>query len=191
MLGTLFFDKQDRELLRMINETIDHGPSQDLEHKVFDANLHPHGILELTTTHEYRMAHAVINLLGNLEAGGAPDRLMALRILRDEVLHSARTPFRYNTGRVLIQIMKEIIRSRQDELTQLKLVHDFRKVTSGNPRLVRQFLNTYHLLEMPEEWNQLTVDHHVHQGPQKRDAPDHGRMDQGHPVYHRRLLQLR
>lgn len=74
MLGTLFFDKQDRELLRMINETIDHGPSQDLEHKVFDANLHPHGILELTTTHEYRMAHAVINLLGNLEAGGAPDR---------------------------------------------------------------------------------------------------------------------
>ena len=31
MLGTLFFDKQDRELLRMINETIDHGPSQDLE----------------------------------------------------------------------------------------------------------------------------------------------------------------
>ena len=80
MLGTLFFDKQDRELLRMINETIDHGPSQDLEHKVFDANLHPHGILELTTTHEYRMAHAVINLLGNLEAGGAPDRLMALRI---------------------------------------------------------------------------------------------------------------
>ena len=27
MLGTLFFDKQDRELLRMINETIDHGPS--------------------------------------------------------------------------------------------------------------------------------------------------------------------
>ena len=176
MLGTLFFDKQDRELLRMINETIDHGPSQDLEHKVFDANLHPHGILELTTTHEYRMAHAVINLLGNLEAGGAPDRLMALRILRDEVLHSARTPFRYNTGRVLIQIMKEIIRSRQDELTQLKLVHDFRKVTSGNPRLVRQFLNTYHLLEMPEEWNQLTVDHHVH------DANTKGRKNATHLI---------
>lgn len=44
------------------------------------------------------MAHAVINLLGNLEAGGAPDRLMALRILRDEVLHSARTPFRVQYG---------------------------------------------------------------------------------------------
>ena len=176
MYGTLFFDKQDRELLRMINETIDHGPSQDLEHKVFDANLHPHGILELTTTHEYRMAHAVINLLGNLEAGGAPDRLMALRILRDEVLHSARTPFRYNTGRVLIQIMKEIVRSRRDGQSQLKLVHDFRKVTSGNPRLVRQFLKTYHLLEMPEEWNQLTLDHHVH------DANTKGRKNATHLI---------
>ncbi len=30
MLGTLFFDKQDRELLRMINETIDHGPRRTL-----------------------------------------------------------------------------------------------------------------------------------------------------------------
>ena len=176
MYGTLFFDKQDRELLRMINETIDHGPSQDLEHKVFDANLHPHGILELTTTHEYRMAHAVINLLGNLEAGGAPDRLMALRILRDEVLHSARTPFRYNTGRVLIQIMKEIVRSRRDGQSQLKLVHDFRKVTSGNPRLVRQFLKAYHLLEMPEEWNQLTLDHHVH------DANTKGRKNATHLI---------
>ncbi len=176
MLATLFFDKQDRELLRMINETIDHGPSQDLEHKVFDANLHPHGILELTTTHEYRMAHAVINLLGNLEAGGAPDRLMALRILRDEVLHSARTPFRYNTGRVLIQIMKEIVRLRRDEQTQLKLVHAFRKATSGNPRLIRHHLKHFHLLEMPEEWNQLTLDHHVH------DANTKGRKNATHLI---------
>ena len=176
MYGTLFFDKQDRVLLRMINETIDHGPSRDLEHKVFDASLHPHGILELTTTHEYRMAHAVINLLGNLEAGGAPDRLMALRILRDEVLHSAHTPFRYNTGRVLIQIMKEIVRSRGDGQSQLKLVHDFRQVTSGNPRLVRRFLKIYHLLEMPEEWNQLTLDHHVH------DANTKGRKNATHLI---------
>ena len=176
MLRSLFFDKQDRELLRMINETIDHGPSQDLEHRVFDANLHPHGILELTTTHEFRMAHAVINLLGRLQAGQAADRLMALRILRDEVLHSAHTTFRYNTGRVLIQIMKDIVRSREDERIQLQLVHDFRKVTSGNPRLVRKFLSRYHLLEMPEDWNQLTIDHHVH------DANTKGRKNATHLI---------
>lgn len=163
MAETLFFDRQDRELLKMINDIIDHGPTRDMEHKIFNANLHPHGILELTTTHEYRMAHAVINLLGSLKKGSlAEDRLIALRTLRDEVLHSAQTPFRYNTGRVLIQIMKAIIRSRDDEFTQLKLVHDFRKAASGNPRLVREFLSRHHLLEMPEEWNQLTMDHHVH-----------------------------
>lgn len=176
MVGTLFFDREDRELLRMINATIDHDVSRDFEQRTFDANLHPHGILELATTHESRMAHAVINLLGSLTAGQAEDRLIALRVLRDEVLHSAQTRFRYNTGRVLIQIMKNIIRSRHDELTQLKLVHDFRKAASGNPRVVRKLLTRNHLLEMPEEWNQLTMDHHVH------DANTKGRKNATHLI---------
>lgn len=163
MSDLLFFDRQDRGLLKMINEIIDYGPSSDLEHKIFNARLHPHGILNLSTTHEYRMAHAVINLLGSLtKAGPAEDRLAALRTLHDEVLHSAQTTFRYNTGRVLIQIMKAIIRSRHDEAAQLKLIHDFRKAAAGNPRIVREFLTRHHLMEMPEEWNQLTMDNHVH-----------------------------
>ncbi|MGN1038400.1 MAG: hypothetical protein ACI4P0_03295, partial [Mailhella sp.] len=163
MADIFFFDSQDRTLLKMINTIIDYGPSVDLEHKVFNARLHPHGILNLTTTHAFRMAQAVINLLGSLtKTGSAEDRLNALRALHDEVLHSAQTTFRYNTGRVLIQIMKDIIRSRNDESTQLKLIHDFRKAASGNPRIVREFLTRHHLMEMPEEWNQLTMDHHVH-----------------------------
>ncbi|WP_418765123.1 hypothetical protein [Mailhella sp.] len=163
MSDMLFFDRQDRELMKMINAIIDYGPSSDLEHKIFNAKLHPHGILNLTTSHEFRMAQAVINLLGSLtKAGPAEDRLAALRTLHDEVLHSAQTTFRYNTGRALIQIMKAIIRSRDDEDAQLRLIHDFRKAASGNPRIVREFLTRHHLMEMPEEWNQLTMDHHVH-----------------------------
>ncbi len=163
MADMLFFDRQDRALMKMINGIIDYGPSSDLEHKIFNARLHPHGILNLSTSHEFRMAQAVINLLGSLtKAGPAEDRLGALRTLHDEVLHSAQTTFRYNTGRVLIQIMKAIIRSRNDEETQLRLIHDFRKAVSGNPRIVREFLTRHHLMEMPEEWNQLTMDHHVH-----------------------------
>ena len=156
MSNMFFFDRQDRELMKMINAIIDYGPSSDLEHRIFNARLHPHGILNLTTTHEFRMAQAVINLLGSLtKAGPAEDRLAALRTLHDEVLHSAQTTFRYNTGRVLIQIMKAIIRSRHDEDAQLRLIHDFRKAVSGNPRIVREFLTRHHLMEMPEEWNQL------------------------------------
>lgn len=178
MPNRLFFDRQDYQLLHMINETIEHGASADMEHQVFDANLHPHGILELTTTHEFRIAHAVVNLLGNLRTGKVEDRLVALRTLRDEVLHSARTSFRYNTGRVLIQIMKEIVRARGDEHAQLRLVRDFRRAASGNPRLVRLFLRRHHLLEMPEEWNQLTMDHHIHDANTKgRKNPTHLMMD--------------
>lgn len=163
MADMLFFDRQDRALMKMINTIIDYGPSSDLEHKIFNARLHPHGILNLSTTHAFRMAQAVINLLGSLtKTGPAEDRLAALRTLHDEVLHSAQSTFRYNTGRVLIQIMKAIIRSRNDESMQLRLIHDFRKAASGNPRIIRDFLTRLHLMEMPEEWNQLTMDHHVH-----------------------------
>ncbi len=185
-ISKIYFDRQDRELLRMVNDVLNRSDEertgQDegsyMAHRVFDANLHPHGILELTTTHEFRVAHAVINLLGSLEAGRAEDRLPALRALRDEVLHSARTPFRYNTGRVLVQIMKEIVRSRGDDDAQLKLVRDFRRAASGNPRIVRRFLTRHHLLEMPEEWNQLTLDHHVHDANTKgRKNPTHLIMD--------------
>lgn len=176
MFSPLYFDKVDRDLLCMVNSALDRG--EGLENKVFNANLHPHGILELASTHEFRVAHAVINLLSNLSAGQAEDRLQALRALHDEVLHSAQTPFRYNTGRVLIQIMKEIVRSRHDEPSQIKLVHDFRRAASGNPRIVRHFLDHFRLLEMPEEWNQLTVDHHVHDANTKgRKNPTHLIMD--------------
>ncbi len=179
MTSPLFFDRQDHELLKIINDIIKHGPTRDSEHKIFSANLHPHGIIELTTTHEYRMAYAVLNLFGSIiKSNLAEDRLIALRALRDEVLHSAQTPFRYNTGRVLIQIMKEIIRSRDNEFNQLKLVHDFRKAASGNPRLVRAFLSQHHLIEMPEAWDQLTMDHHVHDANTKgRKNPTHLIMD--------------
>jgi hypothetical protein len=42
------------------------------------------------------------------------------------------------------------------------LAHDFRRVASGKPSIVRKMLRRYHLLEMPEAWNQLAFDDHVH-----------------------------
>jgi len=173
---SIYFDKADRELLRMVNAALDSEDRTDA--KSFNPNLHPHGILELATTHEFRMAHAAIHLLERLAAGQVEERLQALQTLHDEVLHSARTPFRYNTGRVLLQLMKEIVRSRHDEAAQLQLMHDFRKAASGNPRVVRHFLARCHLLEMPEAWNQLTMDHHVHDANTKgRKNPTHLIMD--------------
>ena len=67
------------------------------------------------------MALAVINLLerlGNNE--GSRERLAALKTLHNEVVYSAQTSFKFNTSRVLIQIMKELVRARGNVEEQLK-----------------------------------------------------------------------
>lgn len=180
------FDNKDRELLKKINEIVDNGSSPSAEQESFNTALHPHGIQNMVSSHEERVAVAVVNLLKQLKDGSQiRQRLSALRTLHDEVLYSAQTPFRFNTARVLIQIMKEIVRARGNEEEQLKLIHDFQKVASGNPRIVRSFLSKYYLLEMPEEWNQKTMDDHVH------DANTMGRKNSTHLIMDARVKGIR
>lgn len=164
-------------MLTMINKVLT-SPDVRNQKRLFDANLHPHGIKDLVISQEFRVAYAVINLLTNLEAGQAADRLLALQALYDEALASAQTTLRRNTARVLIQIMKELVRSHGDELAQLKLAHDFRRAAMGTPRVVRRMLTRYHLPEMPEDWSQLAFDDHVHDANTKgRKTPTHLIMD--------------
>ena len=110
----IYFDKQDSDILALVNRiqeshaapaapgqteaqtcplvgiSAQRPPSED---RLFAPNLHPHGIKEMVGTPVSRMAYAVINLLHNLEAGGAQarDRLLALQTLYDEVLNSAHS----------------------------------------------------------------------------------------------------
>ena len=123
MNQSLRFDKKDRDLLRKINEVIDSGNVSSAEQETFRTALHPHGIQNMVSTHEERMAMAEVNLLQRLNDGtGVEERLSALKTLHDEVLYSAQTPFRFNTSRVLIQLMKEIVRARGNEEEQLRLL---------------------------------------------------------------------
>ncbi len=177
---TLFFDAKDHELLQAINNFLErdsHTPEQDAR-RFFHRALHPHGINELALSQEFRVAYAVINLLDSLEAGQAHDRISALRILHNEVLYFASSSFRYNTGRVLIQLMKNLVRAHGNYDQQLRLAHDFRKAAGGNRRIIRQMLKQFFLLEMPEEWNQISFDFHVHDANTKgRKSPTHLIMD--------------
>ncbi|HJD96943.1 hypothetical protein [Mailhella massiliensis] len=176
MSPELYFDRQDREILTMVNRILE-CPDK-AQSRVFDANLHPHGIKGLVISRVSRVAYAVINLLTNLEVGQADDRLMALQALYDEVMSSAHSMLRRNTARVLLQIMKDLVRAQDSPLTQLKLAHDFRKAAQGTPRVVRKMLARYHLPEMPEEWNQLSFDDHVYDAHSRgRKTPTHLIMD--------------
>ena len=177
---SIYFDAKDRELLAVINRFLerDSQAAEENEFNFLHSALHPHGIKELTMSQEVRVAYAVLNLLDTLEAGQTKDRINALEALHNEVLTAASSSFRYNTGRVLIQIMKNLIRAHGNEEEQLRLAHDFRKAASGRRRVVRNILQRYYLLEMPEEWNQLAFDSHVHDANTKgRKSPTHLIMD--------------
>jgi hypothetical protein len=159
---SLLFDQRSRDLLKIVNGVLSRTAPATSGKKNLFAWFHPHGIKELAETRELRVAYAIIYLFESLEAGDIEDRLSALRSLRDEVLHAPAGSMPKNTARLLLSIMKDLVRAHGNEIEQLKLAHDFHKVASGKHRIVRAFLRRYHLLEMPEEWNQITFDDHVH-----------------------------
>jgi hypothetical protein len=139
-------------------------------------NFHPRGIKEMAETQGLRIAYAVIHLLESLEGDQVEHRLNPRRALRDEVMCSTNQDLQMNTGRVLIEIMKDLVRAYGNYPRQLELAHDFRLAATGKPRVVRAYLKKYHLLEMPEEWNQLAFDDHVH------DANTKGRKSATHLI---------
>ena len=175
----IYFDREDEAILALVNRILE--KRDNIEIRLLNPNLHPHGIKELVATPVARMASAVVNLLRNLETEGpghAEARLVALETLYDEVLSSAHSSLRRNTARVLMQIMKDMVRVHGDRLEQLRLAHDFRRVAHGTPRVVRAMLKRYHLPEMPEEWNQLAFDDHIYDANTKgRKTPTHLMMD--------------
>jgi hypothetical protein len=174
----LFFDDNDYKLLNIVNEVLNKSESFDDLGELLYPYLHPNGIKELAESKGLRIAYAIIRLMESLEGDKSNERLKALQSLRDEVLNSAESHMQKNTGRILLQIMKELVRTRGDHERQLELAHDFRSAVSGRPRVIRRLLREYHLLEMPEEWNQITFDGHVHDSYTKgRKSPSHLIMD--------------
>ncbi len=176
-ISRIFFDKSDYDLLRLVNTVYSQGTASDYK-ELLAPYLHPHGIKEMAAPRALRIAYSVIQLLGSLEKGKARDRIRALCSLRDEALYTSHGPLRINSARVLIEIMKNLVRSHGDCRRQLELARDFAAVAQGKPRQVRAELKKYHLLEMPEDWNQVAFDEHVHDvNTTGRKSPTHLIMD--------------
>jgi len=167
------FDLQDHQLIQLVNSFVA-ARNMSMSLAQPEEGLHPRGIIKLTTDPGMRIARAVIILLESLEARGPQERLQALRRLHDEVLYSALSSLQKNTARVLIQIMKDLVRAAPHVHIQLPLAHDFYQAVRGTPHVIRSLLRRYHLLEMPEAWNQQAFDHHVHDANTKgRKSPTH------------------
>jgi hypothetical protein len=170
----LFFDRKDHELLKIVTDVLGYEDPRSLK-KLLIPYLHPHGIKEMAATTGLRIAYAVVKLFRSLERESAEDRLRTLRALRDEVFVGSGTELRKNRARVLLQIMKDLVRAKDEEV-QLQLARDFREAATGRPRAIARQLRKYHLVEMPEEWNQIAFDDHVH------DANTKGRKSATHLI---------
>jgi hypothetical protein len=173
-LTRFFFDSKDYELLRIVNDVLKDDAPRSLK-RLLIPYLHPHGIKEMAASRGLRIAYAVIKLFRSLERNNVEDRLSTLRALRDEVFSSSGTVRPKNTARVLLQIMKELVRATDDE-RKLQLARDFREAATGKPRVIARQLRKYHLVEMPEAWNQIAFDDHVH------DANTKGRKSATHLI---------
>jgi hypothetical protein len=178
LTSKFFFDRRDHELIRIVNAADHRSGRQEFARKRYYPVFHPNGIKEMSESKGLRIAYAVAHLLNSLEVGAVEDRIDALRMLRAEAIDATSGPMPKNTARVLLELMKELVRSDGDYQRQLTLAHDFRIAAFGKPRIVRRQLRRYRLLEMPEEWNQLTFDDHVHDANTKgRKTPTHLIMD--------------
>ncbi len=174
----ILFDRRDHELIRIVNSVLGGGSDDAHTRRLYYPYFHAQGIKEMAESKGLRIAYSVIHLLSSLEVGGVDERIKALRALRKEVIDTAEGSLPKNTARVLMQIMKNIVRAHGDDYKQLALAHDFRTCASGKPSLVRRQLERFHLLEMPEAWNQIAFDDHVHDANTKgRKSPTHLIMD--------------
>ena len=175
-ISRIMFDRRDHDLIRIVNSVLGGGGDDAHTRRLYYPYFHARGIKELAESKGLRIAYAVIHLLSSLEVGEEHERIKALRALRKEVIDTAEGPLPKNTARVLMQIMKEVVRAHGNYNRQLALAHDFRTTASGKPRLVRSQLRRFHLLEMPEQWNQIAFDDHVH------DANTKGRKSSTHLI---------
>ncbi len=178
MIQKLFFDERDHELIRVVNSIYDPDRNLNYTRKLYYPFFHPLGIKELAESKGLRTAYSIVNLLESMERGEIENRLQALKCLKDDIFSAADGPMPKNTARVLLQIMKSFVRAKGDYPAQLQLAHDFRLAAFGKPRTIRKQLRRYHLLEMPEAWNQITFDDHVHDAHTSgRKSPTHLIMD--------------
>ena len=174
----IFFDRRDHDLIRIVNSVYDAANTLCYTRKLYYPFFHPLGIKELAESKGLRTAYAFVNLLESMERGEIENRLQALKGLKDEILNTADGTMPKNTARILLQIMKELVRAKGNYPLQLQLSHNFRMAAFGKPRVIRKLLKHYHLLEMPEDWNQITFDDHVHDANTTgRKSPTHLIMD--------------
>lgn len=128
---------------------------------------HPRGFIKKFRKRRISIVESYVKIIGFLESEKCNERLDALKLLAEHILHSKALQMPLNMARVQMALMKEAVKNREDKRIQMERLRDFSICSFGQPRLIRNYLNELNIIEVPETGDQLKDldmgwDSHVH-----------------------------
>lgn len=128
---------------------------------------HPRGFIKVFRKRRISIVDSYVKIISFLESNKYRQRLEALKLLADHILHTRSLDMPLNTARVQLALMKEAVKNRDDRRAQLERLRDFSISSFGQPKYIRKYLTQLGLIEVPETGQQLKEmdmgwDSHVH-----------------------------
>ena len=173
----IFFDRRDHVFLGMVNDVLARRTEREYSQRKFYPHLHPRGIKELAESRGppyWVRGHSFARIPGGGPSGGAPGRspiapgrgAQRLRRLHAQKHRPGASPDHERFG-------SEVRGTTPGNWSWP--TNSGRRRRASHPFYAGS-LKKYHLLELPEEWNHLAFDDHVH------DANTKGRKSATHLI---------
>jgi predicted transcriptional regulator len=162
LVNFLSFGKNSHELRLKINKRI------DIPEKIEELpNSHPRGFIKEFRKRRTTIVESYLRINQSLESSNYNERLHALSLLAEHIIHSRSLKMPLNTARVQLALMKQVVKNRDNKRAQLELMSDFTISSFGHPRVIRKYLKRLDIIEVQETSDELkniiaAWDFHVH-----------------------------
>jgi len=162
IVNFLSFSTSLKKMRTLINHTID---SPDIIREL--PHSHPKGFIRVFKRRRTTIVETYLKITKSLESAKYSERIHGLSLLADHIIYSRSLVMPLNAARVQLAIMKEVVKNRDNKRLQLELLRDFTVASFGHQRNIRNFLQKFDLVEVPETGQELKDlkmgwDFHVH-----------------------------
>ena len=162
IVNFLSFSTNLKKMRTLINHTID---SPDIIREL--PHSHPKGFIRVFKRRRTTIVETYLKITKSLESAKYSERIHGLSLLADHIIYSRSLVMPLNAARVQLAIMKEVVKNRDNKRLQLELLRDFTVASFGHQRNIRNFLQKFDLVEVPETGQELKDlkmgwDFHVH-----------------------------
>jgi len=171
LVNRLSFSGSMWQIRRWLNTSIEHPETID---KYPDS--HPRGFVKMFRKRQVSIVESYVKILSYLGSNKCIERLSALKLLVQQVLHSKSIQMPLNTARVQMALMKEAVKHKDNQRVQMERLRDFSVSTFGKPRVIRRFLKELNIIEVPETGEELK-DLNMGWDPHVHDNSSYGRKN--------------